>query len=174
MAKPQRSETCFRPGAFTLERVTGIEPALSAWESERSGLLCSLTCLARCLEMTVANRWLPGLTGTLMARTRGCGVPRAGAGKILPRPRRTVGGEKAGRPEPYKRGYGGREPPVPPARCRWVMSHYDAHLCRLVRSPASAMTSVDRWARLLQGLGVSPSHHSPVRLVHKSVHTDFR
>ena len=34
---------------------------LSAWESERSGLLCSLTCLARCLEMTVANRWLPGL-----------------------------------------------------------------------------------------------------------------
>ena len=95
-------------------------------------------------------------------------------GRSCPRPRRTVGGEKAGRPEPYKRGYGGREPPVPPARCRWVMSHYDAHLCRLVRSPASAMTSVDRWARLLQGLGVSPSHHSPVRLVHKSVHTDFR
>jgi hypothetical protein len=26
----------------------------------------------------------------------GCGVPRAGAGKILPRPRRTVGGEEAG------------------------------------------------------------------------------
>ena len=36
-----------------------------------------------------------------MSGTRGAGVPRAGAGKILPRPRRTVGGEKAGRPEPY-------------------------------------------------------------------------
>ena len=44
-----------------LERVTGIEPALSAWEAERSGLLCSLTCVARCLGMTVAYRWLPGL-----------------------------------------------------------------------------------------------------------------
>jgi hypothetical protein len=42
-----------------------------------------------------------GANGTLMARTRGAGFPRAGAGKILPRPRRTVGGEKAGRPEPY-------------------------------------------------------------------------
>jgi hypothetical protein len=38
-------------------------------------------------------------------------VSRAGAGKILPRPRRTVGGEKAGRPEPYKRGTG-RQPRV--------------------------------------------------------------
>ena len=37
-------------------------------------------------------------------------VPRAGAGKILPRPRRTAGGEKAGRPEPYKRGTGARAP----------------------------------------------------------------
>jgi hypothetical protein len=44
-----------------LERVTGIEPALSAWEAERSGLLYGLTCLPRCLEVTVANRWLPGL-----------------------------------------------------------------------------------------------------------------
>jgi len=45
----------------TMERVTRIEPALSAWESERSRLLRGLTCVARCLEMTVANRWLPGL-----------------------------------------------------------------------------------------------------------------
>jgi hypothetical protein len=29
--------------AFRLERVTGIEPALSAWESDRSGLLTGLT-----------------------------------------------------------------------------------------------------------------------------------
>ena len=51
-----------------------------------------------------------GSNGPLMARTRGCGVPRAGAGKILPRPRRTVGGEKAGRPEPYTGGTGARAP----------------------------------------------------------------
>ena len=29
--------------AFRLERVTGIEPALSAWESDRSGSLTGLT-----------------------------------------------------------------------------------------------------------------------------------
>ena len=51
-----------------------------------------------------------GANGTLMARTRGAGFPRAGAGKILPRPRRTVGGEKAGRPEPYTGGTGARAP----------------------------------------------------------------
>jgi len=38
------------------------------------------------------------------------GFLRAGAGKILPRPRRTVGGEEAGRPEPYKAGYGAAAP----------------------------------------------------------------
>ena len=51
-----------------------------------------------------------GSNGPLMARTRGAGFPRAGAGKILPRPRRTVGGEKAGRPEPYTGGTGARAP----------------------------------------------------------------
>ena len=35
-----------------------------------------------------------------------CGVPRAGAGKILPRPRRTSGGETAGPTRPYARGAG--------------------------------------------------------------------
>ena len=30
--------------SFVVERVTGIEPALSAWESVSSGLLCGLTC----------------------------------------------------------------------------------------------------------------------------------
>lgn len=44
-----------------------------------------------------------------MARIRVRGSPRW-CGKILPRPRRTVGGEKAGRPEPYKRGTGARAP----------------------------------------------------------------
>jgi len=33
-------------------------------------------------------------------------------GEHLPRPRRTVGGEKAGRPEPYTRGHGEREAPA--------------------------------------------------------------
>ena len=41
---------------------------------------------------------------------RGAGFPRAGAGEILSRPRRTVGGEKAGRPEPYTGGAGARAP----------------------------------------------------------------
>jgi hypothetical protein len=44
-----------------LERMTRIEPALSAWESERSRLLCGLTCGMRCPEVTVANRWSPRL-----------------------------------------------------------------------------------------------------------------
>ena len=50
-----------------------------------------------------------GVNGPLMARAtaRGAGFPRAGAGKILPRPRRTVGAEKAGRPEPYAGVRGG-------------------------------------------------------------------
>jgi hypothetical protein len=51
-----------------------------------------------------------GANGTLMARTRGWGLPRAGAGKILPRPHRTVGVKKR-RPEPYTRG-AGRQPRV--------------------------------------------------------------
>ena len=58
-----------------------------------------------------------GSNGPLMARTRGCGVPCAGAGKILPRPRRTVGGEKAGRPEPYKGARGREPPPGPLSKC---------------------------------------------------------
>ena len=33
---------------LTVERVTGIEPALSAWESVRLRLLLGLTCGARC------------------------------------------------------------------------------------------------------------------------------
>ena len=50
-----------------------------------------------------------GSNGPLMARTRGCGVPRAGVGKILPRPRRTSGGEKAGR-RAIHGGHGGGAP----------------------------------------------------------------
>jgi len=49
---------------FTLERVTGIEPALSAWESEPSGHLHGLACEASCPLVTVKD--LPSLR--LMAR----------------------------------------------------------------------------------------------------------
>jgi hypothetical protein len=47
--------------AFSVERVTGIEPALSAWESVRSALLRGLTCGAGCPLVTVRYRSSPGL-----------------------------------------------------------------------------------------------------------------
>jgi hypothetical protein len=47
--------------AFTVERVTGIEPALSAWESVPSGLLSGLTCGAGCPRVTVTDRSSPWL-----------------------------------------------------------------------------------------------------------------
>src|SRR5690348_16533300 len=43
------------------ERVTGIEPALSAWESERSGLPRGLTCESKCPRVIVGNRLSPRL-----------------------------------------------------------------------------------------------------------------
>jgi hypothetical protein len=46
--------------AFTLERVTGIEPALSAWESDRSGPLTALTWEPDTPPVTVMN---PGYQG---------------------------------------------------------------------------------------------------------------
>jgi hypothetical protein len=46
--------------AFRLERVTRIEPALSAWESAPSRLLCGLTCGAGCPRATVRG---PVVTG---------------------------------------------------------------------------------------------------------------
>jgi hypothetical protein len=46
---------------FHVERVTGIEPALSAWESVPSGLLCRLACEVRCPRVTVTDRSSPRL-----------------------------------------------------------------------------------------------------------------
>jgi hypothetical protein len=113
----------------TLERVTGIEPALSAWEAERCELRTGLTCAARCPPLTVRDRWLPGLI-TLMARTRGAGFPRAGARKILPRPRRTVGVKKRG-DRSHTRGARGREPPLGPlSRCSSPWCSSSAALAR--------------------------------------------
>jgi hypothetical protein len=54
--------------ASRLERVTGIEPALSAWESVPSGLLYRLNCGAGCPRVTVRDRSSPGVNGPLMAR----------------------------------------------------------------------------------------------------------
>jgi hypothetical protein len=47
--------------AFSVERVTGIEPALSAWESVRFGLLYALTCGVGCPRVTVRDRPSPRL-----------------------------------------------------------------------------------------------------------------
>ena len=59
----------------------------------------------------------PGPSSNLRPRrrralTRGAGFSRAGAGKILPRPRRTVGGEKSGATGAIHGGYGGASPRV--------------------------------------------------------------
>jgi hypothetical protein len=57
--------------AFAVERVTGIEPALSAWESER--FPCFIASNLR-LRVSVVNRWalrLTGSNGTSMARRFG-------------------------------------------------------------------------------------------------------
>src|SRR5262245_22455401 len=47
--------------AFTWERVTGIEPALSAWESDRSGPLTALTWATDVPLVTVMHPAAPGL-----------------------------------------------------------------------------------------------------------------
>jgi len=46
---------------FLVERVTGIEPALSAWESDRSGPLSALTWASDAPLVTVMNPVIPGL-----------------------------------------------------------------------------------------------------------------
>jgi hypothetical protein len=44
-----------------MERVTGIEPALSAWESDRPGPLIALTWAADAPQVTVMDPMTPGL-----------------------------------------------------------------------------------------------------------------
>ena len=48
-------------GIQGVERVTGIEPALSAWESDRSGLLTALTWASDAPLVTVMDSMAPGL-----------------------------------------------------------------------------------------------------------------
>jgi len=50
-----------RPNDLLVERVTGIEPALSAWESVRFRLLRGLTCGSECPRVTMRDHSLPGL-----------------------------------------------------------------------------------------------------------------
>jgi hypothetical protein len=52
-----RALTC----AFRLERVTGIEPALSAWELDRSWPVAPLTSRLRRPVLPVIDRWSPCL-----------------------------------------------------------------------------------------------------------------
>ena len=47
--------------AFSVERVTGIEPALSAWESDRSEPLTALTWAVDAPLVTVMDPATPGL-----------------------------------------------------------------------------------------------------------------
>src|SRR5215831_16737174 len=61
--------------AFTLERVTGIEPALSAWESDRSGPLTGLTWTSDAPLVTAMNPVIPGLMARQWPSARGrCGL----------------------------------------------------------------------------------------------------
>ena len=46
---------------FVVERVTGIEPALSAWESDQSEPLTELTRATDVPRVTVMDRSTPGL-----------------------------------------------------------------------------------------------------------------
>ncbi|MDQ1248271.1 MAG: hypothetical protein QG597_2643 [Actinomycetota bacterium] len=46
----------FLTRAFTLEWVTGIEPALSAWEDDQDTLMAQLTCGFECPWRT-AGSW---------------------------------------------------------------------------------------------------------------------
>src|SRR5215475_9559684 len=48
-------------GTQHVERVTGIEPALSAWESDRSGLLTALTWTSDAPSVTVMDPATPWL-----------------------------------------------------------------------------------------------------------------
>ena len=48
-------------GTLVVERVTGIEPALSAWESDRSGSLAALTWAPNVPLVTAIDRMTPGL-----------------------------------------------------------------------------------------------------------------
>jgi hypothetical protein len=49
------------PWAFVSERVTGIEPALSAWESDRSEPLTALSWAVNAPLVTVMDPAIPGL-----------------------------------------------------------------------------------------------------------------
>ncbi len=57
---------------FSSERVTGIEPARSAWEYNRFGPLTGLTWTADAPRATVIDPVTPGVDGPPMARRRDC------------------------------------------------------------------------------------------------------
>jgi hypothetical protein len=61
---------------------------LSAWESERSRLPCSLTCLGEVSGDDRGEPLVTGSNGPLMARTRGAGFPALVQGRSCRVPRR--------------------------------------------------------------------------------------
>ena len=102
-AHPRRSSLGYQSSGSGLRHL-GRSPlchltSASVWEVVVYGAL-HLSRLSRARRISFTD-WFTGVRGS----------PRAGAGKILPRPRRTVGGEKAGRPEPYT-GVRGASPGV--------------------------------------------------------------
>ena len=99
-------------GAETRDRAGSVRRRRSRSRRDAVGALDRF-CPVPIIPRRVGGRpcTFPGIgDGQRRTPARGAGFPRAGAGKILPRPRRTVGGEKAGRPEPYTGGTGARAP----------------------------------------------------------------
>src|SRR5262249_22727636 len=75
-----RAVTC----GFPVERGTGIEPALSAWESDRSGPLTALNCTANVPQVTARDRMNPGLMARQWPVARPPGYwPEAGRPRSL-------------------------------------------------------------------------------------------
>jgi len=103
-----------------LVRPAGFEPATRCLEDRQPVLtrlpVRSSTGIATCRLVAVRYPgWLSDRARNghgLATKLRVRGSLAVVQGRSCPRPRRTVGGEKAGRPEPYKRGTGARAPRV--------------------------------------------------------------
>jgi len=68
---------------FTLERVTGIEPALSAWETNRSVPLTTLTWDPNAPRVTLMDPMTPGLMARQWPVAWGNGLVRTGQPRVL-------------------------------------------------------------------------------------------
>ena len=57
MTKAQNRGSDSLSWAFVVERMTGIEPAYSAWEPERQGAVGGLSCTGRRSGCAAVDRW---------------------------------------------------------------------------------------------------------------------